>query len=383
MSKETVMYKLHVPFRWVSAFPLYFHTHPRGEVAGKEVWVTRGLEEIIKYLNNIDFKMTKTLKDKTTEISKSEWPTGVCVLENKDGTHELDETHKSLKRLFSTVIAGDKSLRSDFLLFPDNMPRNMFLFWSIQGDINFQMCMQRLKKYDDVLFRVMMKYTIHLMQDMGIDEKQNGIDKARQNIEDCDPFIDTPLYDFLNINCSFQLVYYTPHHGNLISHIDNILPVSLPGDKTHVARRTGPIYTMSLFKDTKYMDLFPVWQPNNESDQSAEAAYRLATHFGQITKLSEDARYRFSHGIPNGSKTEGFTVAWKWEEQNPRTLEKWNQVIFIHENAHDIEYERERTDGRRHGARRLQDLTSTEKLLPNTEVETLNSMLVQLRHIQI
>jgi hypothetical protein len=237
--------------------------------------------------------------------------------------------------------------------------------------------MQRLKKYDAALFRVMMKYTVQIMQDMHIDEK---IDQTRQ---DPDPFMDTPLYDFLNINCSFQLVYYTPHHGNLISHIDNILPVALPGDAAHVARRSGPIYTLNLNEDTKYMDLFPVWQPDNESDKSADVSYRLATHFGQITKLSGDARYRFSHGIPNGSKTDGFTVAWKWEEQNPRTLEKWKQSIFVHENAHDIEYERERTDGRRRGARRLQDLTNTETLLPNMQVETLNSMLIQLRHIQI
>ena len=96
------------------------------------------------------------------------------------------------------------------------------------------------------------------------------------------------------------------------------------------------------------MDLFPVWQPHNTSDVSAKPAYRLQTHFGQTTKLSGlNDRYGFSHAIPGGGEEEGITACWKWEEFNQKNMQDIHDLIFVHDNAREVEYEGARKHWRR------------------------------------
>ena len=339
---EEVMYTLHVPFRWVSAFPRVFYTHHSNQVGNKKPWITVSLAEAVTYLNVDHFRIKTTVHDHKTRISKEEWPEGVEVFKSNFNRTELEVARNALATLCRKIIDGDTQLRKDFLLYP-HQQQNMFLFWSIDGNINFQMCMQRLKKYDEDLFKYISQHTIHYLQDMGVDENKLQSDWSNTDSEGT-------FYNFMNRNCTFEIAYYFPRNGSLLSHVDNVIPIDLPDKKHGCLKRQGAIHTLNLNDQTKYFDLFPVWQPHNTSDESAESAYRLETHFGQTTKLSGlNSRFRFSHAIPSGSEREGYTACWKWEELDTRVLQKCSGLILVHDNE-DIEYDENRILWRRKGA---------------------------------
>jgi hypothetical protein len=70
-SSEAALYVLHVPFRWVSAFPRYFYRHSVDEVKKEEeisgetqkVWTTDSLVEAVSYLNTKEFRIRTELTD--------------------------------------------------------------------------------------------------------------------------------------------------------------------------------------------------------------------------------------------------------------------------------------------------------------------------------
>jgi hypothetical protein len=381
--REAVMYRLHVPFQWVSAFPRYFHTHSVEEVRKKhkKVWITKSIEEAVAYLNVDEFLLKTTVHDRKERITQEEWPEGVQVLNVQCDMDELDKAHESLQTLFSKVIAGDSQICKDFFSLCPDSRHNAFLFWSNNGDISYQICMQRLKFFDDHLFRVIMKHAIIYLEDL-------GVDMTIQEADWSNPDSNTKFYNFMNRNCTLELLYYYPLRGSLITHVDHCLPVKLPGEDGCL-KRQGPIYTLNFKKQVKYFDLFPVWQPYNTMEESAEPAYRLETQFGQTTKLSGfPGRYRFSHAIPSGSEGEGFTASWKWEEFNQKNIDELNQLIFVHDNRNEVEYTGGRSKWRRDGATALKDIQKVRtkmhrcRLNENLSVSSnLQSLLDRLKNL--
>jgi hypothetical protein len=123
-------------------------------------------------------------------------------------------------------------------------------FWSNNGDISYQICMQRLKNFDDHLFRVIMKHTIIYLEDLGVNMSIHETDWSN-------PDADTIFYNFMNRKCTLELLYYYPLRGSLITHVDHCLPVKLPGENGCL-KRQGPIYTLNFKTEAKYFDLFPV-----------------------------------------------------------------------------------------------------------------------------
>jgi hypothetical protein len=341
-SSEAALYVLHVPFRWVSVFPRYFYRHSFDEVKEQEAlgkkknaWTTVSLVEAVTYLNMEEFRIKTELTDRKTKMKKEDWPQGVEVIPTKMCDEDLRAAQKSLHMLCTQIIAGNPDKCNDFLMYPHHA-QNMFLLYAVDGrNPSFQQCMQRLKKHDTNLFNVLSQHTIHYLQDLGL-----GLDVSES--EWSNPDHDSDFYKTMNEICIFHIVYYFPGSGSLISHVDSVIPLKMDsgGDK----KREGAIYNLNFNNQTKYMDLFPVWQPHNTSDVSTEPAYRLETHFGQTTKLSGlNGRYRFSHAIPCGGEEEGITVCWKWEELNQKNLQDIHNLIFVHDNAHDVKY----TDTRR------------------------------------
>jgi hypothetical protein len=361
-----VMYRLHVPFQWVSAFPRYFHTHSVDEVRKKhkKVWITKSIEEAVGYLNVDEFLLKTNVNDRKEKITQQEWSEGVQVLNVQCDMDELHKAHESLQTLFSNVLAGESEMCKDFFSLCPASRHNAFLFWSNNGDISYQICMQRLKKFDDHLFRVIMKHAIIYLNDMGVHMPIQETDWSNPNS-------DTNFYNFMNRNCTLELLYYFPLRGSLITHVDHCLPVKLPGENGCL-KRQGPIYTLNFKKEAKYFDLFPVWQPYNTIEGSAEPAYRLETHFGQTTKLSGfDGRYRFSHAIPSGSEGEGFTASWKWEEFDRNNIVKLNQLIYVHDNENEVEYTGSRRNWRRDGSTALTEWTISDVKFLLTKLENI------------
>jgi len=346
-SSEAALYVLHVPFRWVSAFPRYFYRHSldavkkKDEISGKtkNVWTTVSLDEAVTYLNTKEFRIKTALTDRKTIMKKEDWPQGVEVMSTKMCDGDLRAAQKSLHMLCKQILVGNPDICNDFLMYP-HLRQNMFLLFAIdERNPNYQQSMQRMKKYDTNLFNVMSQHTIHYLQDLGLD-----LDVSES--EWSNPDHDTAFYKTMNEICSFQLVYYFPKSGSLLSHVDTILPLKLPGGRR--AKREGAIHNLNFNNQTKYMDLLPVWQPHNVTDTSAEPAYRLETHFGQTTKLSGlNGRYRFAHAIPGGGEEEGITACWKWEEFSPKNMQDIHALIFVHDNVHDVEYEGARKHWRR------------------------------------
>ena len=340
-SKEAAIYTLHVPFQWVSAFPRYFYRHSLEEMKGKqkEVWTTVSLEEAVTYLNVKEFRIKTTLTDRKTKMKKEDWPDGVDVMQRKICDEDLRTAQKSLQMLCQKILAGNPDACNDFLMYPHHRQNMFLLFATDERNPNFQQCMQRLKKHDVKLFEVISQHTMHYLKDVGLDLNVNESEWSN-------PDYDSDFYKTMNEVCSFQLVYYFPGSGSLLSHVDTILPMKLPGGGA--AKREGSIHNLNFNNRTKYMDLFPVWQPHNTSDTSAEPAYRLETHFGQTTKLSGlNGRYRFSHAIPGGCEEEGITACWKWEEFNQKKMEEISKLIFVHDNANEVEDEAPRRQWRR------------------------------------
>jgi hypothetical protein len=383
-TNEAVMYTLDIPFHWVSVFPRYFHTHSEEEVRkkNKEMWITNSIEEAVAYLNVDEFLLKTTENVEKKIITRGEWPEGVQVLNRQCDIHELDKAHESLQNLFSKVIDGESEICQDFFSLCPDSRHNAFLFWSNKGDISYQICMQRLKNFDDDLFRVIMKHAIIYLKDLGVDIPMQETDWSN-------PDSNSDFYNFMNRNCTLELLYYFPLRGSLISHVDHCLPLRLPGNEKDRLRRQGPIYTLNFKKKTKYFDLFPVWQPHNTSGDSTESAYRLETHFGQTTKLSGfHGRYRFSHAIPSGSEGEGFTASWKWEEFNQKNIDELDQLIFVHDNKNEVEYTGGRNKWRRDGATALKDIQKKRtkmhrcRLNENLSVSSnLQSMLDRLKNL--
>jgi hypothetical protein len=346
-SSEAALYVLHVPFRWVSAFPRYFYRHSVDEVKKEEeisgetknVWTTDSLMEAVTYLNTKEFRIRTELTDKKTRIEKEKWPQGVEVMPTKMCDQDLRAAQKSLQMLCKKILAGDHETCNDFLMYPHHKQNMFLLFATDDRNPNYQQSMQRLKKHDTHLFNVISQYTMYYLQDLGID-----LDVSES--EWSNPDQHSEFYKTMNEICSFQLVYYFPKSGSLLSHVDTILPLKLPGGR--LAKREGVIHNLNFNNQTKYMDLLPVWQPHNITDTSAEPAYRLETYFGQTTKLSGlNGRYRFAHAIPAGGEEEGITACWKWEEFSPKHMQDIHALIFVHDNVHDVEYEGARKHWRR------------------------------------
>lgn len=338
-SSEAALYVLHVPFRWVSAFPRYFYRHSyedvhkeeQAEGKTKNVWKTVSLDEAVTYLNTKEFRIKTALTDTKTIMKKEDWPQGVEVMPRKMCDGDLRAAQKSLQMLCKQILVGHPDICNDFLMYPHHRQNMFLLFATDERNPNYQQSMQRLKKYDTNLFNVISQHTFYFLQDLGLD-----LDVSES--EWSNPDQHSEFYKRMNEICSFQLVYYFPKSGSLLSHVDTILPLKLPGGR--LAKREGAIHNLNFNNQTKYMDLFPVWQPNNTSDTSAEPAYRLQTHFGQTTKLSGlNARYRFAHAIPGGGEEEGITACWKWEEFNQKNMRDIHDLIFVHDNEHEVEYE--------------------------------------------
>jgi hypothetical protein len=124
-----VMYRLHVPFQWVSAFPRYFHTHPVEEVRKKHknVWITKSIEEAVAYLNVDKFLLKTNVNDRKERITQQEWPEGVQVLNVQCDIDDLHKAHVSLQNLFSKVIAGESEICKDFFSLCPDSRHNAFL----------------------------------------------------------------------------------------------------------------------------------------------------------------------------------------------------------------------------------------------------------------
>lgn len=319
MVKEAAISKLKVHFDWISVLPRKFSKKTQTEGKDSEPWIVNGLEEVVAYLN-IHLKK-KTWVNATTE-NLIEYPSGVVVIPPKLSVSEIKEAQSSVQSIFENISTGN------FRELVTKSDSNVILFYTpfSHDALDFRESMVMLNHEDPALFACIHIHTKFYLEDMGINISS-----------DDDPTHSSAFWKFMNENCHFSMVYYPPNQGSLQSHVDSIIPIHVTGNIK--LRRDGPIYTLNLNFGEKCTDLFPVWQPLNTSTVS-EPAYRLKTYLGQTTKLSGlDGRFRFSHGIPGGNTTKGYTAVWKWNEQNQDQIQQWNRFIYVDSTSLDsVEY---------------------------------------------
>lgn len=267
--------------------PPYFITKlPAVRVAGRSraSYYMKDIGEAVYYANNFDGKDPEkawVTDEKDDEIVPA--PNGLHVFPSLFSDDEVLVRIESLRKLFRLVEKGpeegeeavieknDPRFQTREFLGPGRAPNNILFIANGGAQPPYRNCMRHILSYDRDLHDFIARYAEFYQVVMGIT---------------ADEFA----------TCQLQLVHYFPGKG-LNAHIDSV---------SAFGNTLGPIFTINMNEQVKPFDLYPTFK------QPGTPVLRIFTEKGQTTMMDGESRILWSHGIPYGSGSDNFTIAFKF-----------------------------------------------------------------------
>lgn len=240
------------------------------------------IDDLGNKIGFINFKLGKIQMKtnyNTITCEKGKVPKGLHVFKSSL-KFDIDKINLKIKKLFQIIENGPdkyeiskiKKHDSRFFFEKHKMEHCCGIFRPKTNETAplFTDCMSALKDYDEELYNFVLAQAKICIKIMGVDLSE--LDK-----------------------CQVQLIRYLKH-GGMTVHIDGV---------HHFNNTIGPVFTVNLNNNPKYLDLFPLCI-------HGETPKRLTTYKGEITMLDAESRTVWGHSIPFGNEDECYTLAFKF-----------------------------------------------------------------------
>ena len=283
--KEPRVYELyrHTP-------PLSIYKLPATHIAGNppREYPMKDLGEAVLYINNNTFggKRPETAGRDDPIIGEIvPAPNGLHVFDRLVSEGQVLSCMESLKKLFRIVEDGpmkgervqgnvkkeDPRFQWRDFLGPHRSNNNILFIAKGMKQPKYHECMRHIRLYDEKLYSFIAKHAAFYKRLMGASDEDIN-------------------------NCQLQLVHYFKGKG-LNAHIDSV---------SAYGNTLGPIFTINMNVNEKGFDLYPTLK------MAGTPVLRLFTTKGETTMMDGESRILWSHGVPTGSKTENYTIAFKF-----------------------------------------------------------------------